>query len=313
MPTQIETTRVVIVGTGFVGSSIAYATMIQGLCSEIVLIDVNQEKARGEALDLAHGLPLLAAPVKVWAGTYDDCATADIIVITAGLAQKPGQTRLDLAAANVKIVGGIVDEVVKRTKTAVILLVTNPVDVLTLAAIKRAGLPEGQIFGSGTVLDSARFRFFLSEFLEVNPHSVHAYVIGEHGDSEVAYLSHSNVSGEAISSLPNYDAPKAQAAFERTRKSAAEIIQKKGATYYGIGIVGAEIIRAVLTDSDQVMPVSALMTGRYGLPEVCLSFPSVIGRKGIKRVLDLSLDENETKQLRASAASLRGVLDGLDF
>lgn len=312
MSAPTKATRVVIVGAGFVGSSIAYATMIEGLCSELVLIDVNLDKAEGEALDLEHGLPLLP-PIKVWAGSYDDCTAADIIVITAGLAQKPGQTRLDLAAANTKIVSGITDEIVKRTKTAIVILVTNPVDVLTLVALKRTGLPTGQVLGSGTVLDSARFRFFLSEFLKVNPHSIHAYIIGEHGDSEVAYLSHSNVFGQSISTLPGYDEQKVRAAFERTRTSAAEIIKKKGATYYGIGIAVAEIIRAVLTDSELVLPVSTLMTGHFGLPEVCLSFPAIVGRDGVKRVMDLTLNEKEKTGLLASANGLKNIANSLKF
>ena len=307
---NIESTRVVVVGAGFVGSSIAYATLIQNICSELVLVDLNADKASGEALDLAHGLPLLG-PAKVWAGTYDDCADADIVVITAGIAQKPGQTRLELAGVNAKIVGGIVDEVVKRTKTAVILVVSNPMDVMTRVAQLHAGFPAGQVFGSGTVLDSARLRFHLAESMAVSPKSVHAYIIGEHGDSEVAYLSHTNVAGEPLSRLEGVDAAKVTEAVERTRNAAGEIIKKKGATYYGIGIAAAEIIRAILTDSDLVLPVSTLITGQHDVSDVCLSFPSVVGRKGVKRVLDLDLRDDELAKFQASAESVKASLASL--
>lgn len=310
MPHQAETTRVVVIGAGFVGSSIAYASMLRGICSELVIIDVNEEKASGEALDLEHGLPFLE-PMKVWAGGYDDCKAADVVVIAAGLAQKPGQTRLDLAAKNASIIEGIVDEIVKRTKDAVILVVANPVDVLTRVALKRSGLPAGQVFGSGTVLDSARFRYFLSELHGVSPRSIHAYIIGEHGDSSVACLSHTNISGEPIERFEGYDARKTRESFERARGAAYEIIKKKGATYYGIGVAASEIVSAVLRDADMVMPVSTSMDGRYGLTDVCLSFPSVVGRKGVKRTLELELSADELEGFRASAAAIKAVLDGL--
>ncbi len=308
---MLETTRVVVIGTGFVGSSICYATIIQGLCSELVLIDVQKEKALGEAMDLQHGLPLLSTPMKVWAGDYDDCKTADIVVITAGLAQKPGQTRTELAGINAKIVSGIIDEVIKRTRDAIILMVTNPVDVMTAVALKKSGLPTGQVFGSGTVLDSARFRYFLSEQFKVNPKNIHGYIIGEHGDSEVAYLSHTNISGEPIEQLKEYDAGVVQEIAERTKSAAYEIIQKKGATYYGIGIAASEIIKSILQDSDCVFPVSTLLQGQYGISECCLSFPAVVGRGGVKRILDLHLSDEEKSGLLKSAESLKTILQSI--
>lgn len=309
---MLETTRVCIIGTGFVGSAIAYATMIQGLCSELVLIDINKEKCEGEAMDLEHGLPLLSIPMKVWAGTYDDCATADVIVITAGLAQKPGQTRLELAGINAKIVSGIIEEITKRTHDAIILMVANPVDVMTSVALKKSGLPSSQVFGSGTVLDSARFRYFLSEHFKVNSKSIHGYIIGEHGDSEVAYLSHTNISGEPLEQLKEYDSQIVRDIAEKTKKAAYEIIQKKGATYYGIGIAASEIIKSILQDAQCVFPVSTLITNQYGISEMCLSFPAVVGRGGVTRVLDLHLSDEEQKNLLASADSLKTILQSLE-
>ncbi len=306
-----ETTRVVVIGTGFVGSSICYAVMIQGLCSELVLIDVNQEKALGEAMDLEHGLSLLSAPMKVWAGEYDDCKTADIIVITAGLAQKPGQTRTELAGINAKIVSGIVEEITKRTRDAIILMVANPVDVMTLVALKKSGLPSSQVFGSGTVLDSARFRYFLSQHFKVNPKNIHGYIIGEHGDSEVAYLSHTNISGEPIEQLKEYDREVVKEIAEHTKMAAYEIIQKKGATYYGIGIAASELIKSILQDSDCIFPISTLLQGQHGISDICLSVPSVIGRGGVKRILDLHLSDEEKEGLIKSAESLKTIFSAI--
>ena len=302
----VDSTRVVIVGAGMVGSSIAYATMIEGICSELVLIDVNKDRAVGEALDLEHALPVLQ-PMKVWAGDYDDCANADIVVICAGIAQKPGQTRMDLAATNVKIVSGIVDEIVKRTKDAVIMVVANPLDVLTYVAAARSGLPAGQVFGSGTVLDSDRFSYLLAEKIGVSPTSVRAYLVGEHGDSAVPFISHTTIAGEPIAQYKGIDAKTIADAAERSKTVVYEIIQKKGATYYGIGVTAAHIIRAVLDDEDLVLPVSSVQTG-VGLEGVALAWPSVVGRSGVKRVLVLSMTADEKKQLLASAEAIREVI-----
>jgi L-lactate dehydrogenase len=305
----VDSTRVVIVGAGMVGSSIAYATMIQGFCSELVMIDVNKDRAVGEALDLEHALPVLQ-PMKVWAGDYDDCADADIVVICAGIAQKPGQTRMDLAATNVKIVSGIVDEIVKRTKDAVIMVVANPLDVLTYVAATRAGLPAGQVFGSGTVLDSDRFSYMLAEKIGVSPTSVRAYLVGEHGDSAVPFISHTTIAGEPIAQYKGIDAKTIADVAEHSKTVVYDIIQKKGATYYGIGVAAALIIRAVLDDEDLVLPVSSVQTAK-GLDGVALAWPSVVGRTGVKRVLELSMTDDEKKQLLASAEAIRSVIASL--
>lgn len=302
----VESTRVVIVGAGMVGSSIAYATMIEGICSELVLIDVNKDRAVGEALDMEHALPVLQ-PMKVWAGDYDDCKDADIVVICAGIAQKPGQTRMELAGTNAKIVSGIVDEVVKRTKDAVIMVVANPLDVLTYVAATRAGLPAGQVFGTGTVLDSDRFSYLLSEKIGVSPNSVRAYLVGEHGDSAVPFISHTTIAGEPIAQYKGIDAKTIAEAAERSKTIVYEIIQKKGATYYGIGVTAAHIIRAVLDDEDLVLPVSSVQT-KPGFEGVAFAWPSVVGRSGVKRVLDLSMAADEEKALKVSAESIRAVI-----
>lgn len=305
-----DNSKVVIVGAGFVGSSAAYATMIQGICSELVLIDVNKEKALGEALDLQHGLSFVD-PIHVHAGDYDDCKDADVVVITAGLAQKPGQTRLDLAQANAKIVGGIVEEVAKRTKEAVILLVSNPVDVMTYVTIQKAGYPAGQVFGSGTALDSSRFRFLLSEFFGVSPRSVHAYILGEHGDSELMCLSHANIAGEPITNIPGYNAKKVEEIYVKTKNAAYEIIQKKGATYYAIGLGIADIVRAVLYNEKLVMPLSVLLQGEYDIHNVCISVPAIVGSGGVQKIVPIQLASDELEKLQASAAQLKTVIASL--
>jgi L-lactate dehydrogenase len=306
-----DTAKVVIIGAGFVGSSAAYATMIQGICSELVLIDVNKEKALGEALDIQHGLSFVD-PIHVHAGDYDDCKDADVIVITAGLAQKPGQTRLDLAQANAKIVGGIVNEIVKRTKEAVILLVSNPVDVMTYVAIQKAKYPAGQVFGSGTALDSSRFRFLLSEMFGVSPRSVHAMILGEHGDSEFMYLSHANIAGEPIMRMPGYNAKKIEEIYSNTKNAAYEIIQKKGATYYAIGLGIADIVRAVLYNEQLVLPLSVLLQGEYDIHDVCISVPVVVGSGGVQKILSIQLEHDEQEKLHVSAGQLKSVIASLE-
>ncbi|MBI2644822.1 L-lactate dehydrogenase [Candidatus Uhrbacteria bacterium] len=305
-----DNSKVVIVGAGFVGSSAAYATMIQGICSELVLIDVNKEKALGEAMDLTHGLSFVD-PICVHAGDYDDCKDADVVVITAGLAQKPGQTRLDLAVANAKIVGGIVEEIIKRTKEAVILVVSNPVDVMTYVAIQKAGYPAGQVFGSGTALDSSRFRFLLSEMFGVSPRSVHASILGEHGDSELMCLSHANIAGEPLTNMPGYNAKKVEEIYSKTKNAAYEIIQKKGATYYAIGLGIADIVRAVLYNEKLVMPLSVLLQGEYDLHDVCISVPALVGSGGVQKIVPIQLASDELEKLQASATQLKTVIASL--
>ncbi|MCX6778836.1 MAG: L-lactate dehydrogenase [Candidatus Magasanikbacteria bacterium] len=304
-PPLVETTRVVVVGTGFVGSTAAYTMMVQGVASEIILIDVNKNKCEGEAMDLEHGLSFVKQS-RVWAGDYSDCKDADVVVITAGLGQKPGQTRLELAAINAKIIGGIIEQIRHYTDKAVILmvtnpLVTNPLDVMTYVALKKSGLPNYQVFGTGTTLDSSRFRYLLAQEFGVAPDSMAAYLIGEHGDSEVPVISHANLMGENITSFKEYDQKLVDDAYNHTKNAAQEVICKKGATYYAIALAISRIVRAILFDEDHVFPLSSLLTGQYGLNDVCLSLPSVVGRTGIKRVLEVKLNDEELQKLRQSA------------
>ncbi|OGH85819.1 MAG: L-lactate dehydrogenase [Candidatus Magasanikbacteria bacterium RIFOXYB2_FULL_38_10] len=296
----IETTRVVIVGAGFVGSTAAYTLMIQGIASEIVLVDVNKDKCLGEAMDLGHGLSFVKQS-RIWAGDYSDCKDADVVVITAGLGQKVGQTRLDLAAINAKIIGGIIEQVRHYTDKAVILMVTNPLDVMTYVALKKSGLPNYQVFGTGTTLDSSRFRYLLAQEFGVAPDSMAAYLIGEHGDSEVPIISHANLMGENITSFKEYDPQLVEDSYNHTKNAAYEIICKKGATYYAIALAISRIVRAILYDENHVFPLSSLLTGQYGLKDICLSLPSVVGRTGIKRVLEVKLNDEELQKLRQSA------------
>jgi len=306
---KLKSTRVVVIGAGFVGSTAAYTMMLQGVSEEIVLVDVNKVKCDGEALDIEHALSF-APEARVWAGDYKDCAAADVVVVCAGINQKPGQTRLELARTNVKIISDVVKNVCKFTGDAVILMVTNPLDVLTYTALKVSGLPKNQVFGTGTTLDSSRFRYLLAKKYDMDPHSMGAYLIGEHGDSEVPVFSHANVMGENIKSLPEYDKNAAAAAYVRTRDSAQEIICKKNATYYGIAAAISRIVRSILDDENHAYSVSSLMTGQYGVKDVCISLPSIVGRSGIKRVLDnIELSAEEKKKFQQSAKIIRKALD----
>jgi len=308
LPPIIETTRVVVVGTGLVGSTAAYTLMVQGVASEIVLVDVNKDKCEGEALDLEHGLSFVRQS-RVWAGNYSDCKDADVVVITAGLGQKPGQTRLELVNINSKIISGIVEQIRRFTDKAVILMVTNPLDVLTYVALKKSALPNYQVFGTGTTLDSSRFRYLLAQEFGVAPDSMAAYLIGEHGDSEVPVVSHANLMGENIKSFPEFNQKGIEEAYQHTKNAAQEIISKKGATYYAIALAVSRIVRAILYDENHVFPVSSLLTGQYGIKDVCLSLPAVVGRTGIKRILNIQLSDEELDKLRKSAKIIRETIE----
>ncbi|PIT93440.1 L-lactate dehydrogenase [Candidatus Falkowbacteria bacterium CG10_big_fil_rev_8_21_14_0_10_43_11] len=309
---QIESTRVVIIGAGSVGATSAYAILMQGIASEVVLVDINKDKCQGEVWDLEHGLSFMPQ-ARVWAGSYADCREADMVVITAGLKQAKGQSRLELTEINSKIIADIVKNIAKYTKTAIILTVTNPLDVLTYVAFEQSGFPPNQVFGTGTALDSSRFRYLLAQSLGVAADSLGAYLIGEHGDSSVPVYSHANVMGENISSFPGYDATAGKKAYQSARDAAANVIAKKGATFYAIGAVVARITRAVLYDENHVFPVSVYLTGQYGVKDVYMSLPAVVGRTGIKRILDIKLNALEKKRLQKSAKIIQGAIDQIKF
>ena len=305
--------KVAIVGCGFVGSSIAFSLMQKGIYSELVLIDANHAKAEGEAMDLSHGRPF-TSPMKIYAGSYDDISDCSLIIITAGANQKPGETRLDLVHKNVAIFKSIIPEITKRNFEGILLIVANPVDILTYAALKISGYPKERVLGSGTVLDSARFRYLLSEHLNVDSRSVHAYIIGEHGDSELAVWSSANVSGIGINDFcelrGHYEHDEAMDRIYRTvRDSAYEIIERKGATYYGVAMAVSRIAESIIRNEHSVLPVSSLMEGEYGLTDLCISVPTIVSAKGAEQVLEIPLSQEEKEKLQKSAAELKKVLD----
>jgi len=301
-----ESTRVVVIGAGSVGATCAYAMLVQGIASEIVLIDVNKKKCQGEVLDLEHGISF-SPQAKVWAGSYKDCKDADVVVITAGIKQKTGQSRLDLVQTNSKIVGDIVRKVTKYTKQAVILMVTNPLDVMTYVALKESKLPDNQVFGTGTTLDSSRFRYLLAKKMDIAPDSIGAYLLGEHGDSSVPIYSHANVMGEELK-ISKRDIRRA---YQGARKAAYDVICKKGSTFYAIALAVARINRAILYDENHVFPVSVYLTGEQGIKDVCLSLPAIVGRTGIKKVLDIKLSASEKKELQKSAKIIKKTINSI--
>jgi len=304
--------RVAVIGAGFVGSTFAYALLLSGLASEIILIDANQSKAEGEAMDLNHTVPL-AHPCRVRAGNYADCAGAVVTVITAGSAQKPGETRLDLVQRNTAILRQIIPQVVEYNPNGILLIATNPVDVLSYATWKISGLPQERVIGSGTILDTARLRYLLSQEFDVDARSVHAYVIGEHGDSEVPVWSLANIAGmrlETYCSSNNFTcgSDTMERIFKQTRDAAYEIIQRKTATYYAIGAGLLRIVEAILRDQGTVLSVSNLIQDYYGIDEVYLSLPCVVDRGGIDHVIRLELAPQEIKGLQHSAHILKDTI-----
>lgn len=301
--------KAAVIGCGFVGSSIAFTLMQRSVFSELVLIDIDRKKAEGEALDISHGLPY-SAPMEIYAGDYDDISDAGLIIITAGANQKEGETRLDLIDKNLKIFEGIIPEIVKRDYKGILMIVTNPVDILTNAALKMSGFPPERVMGSGTVLDTGRLKYLLSQRLDVDARSVHAVIIGEHGDSELAVWSGANISGidldhfYELRGIPDYKKD-TQRIYCEVRDSAYEIIERKGATYYGIAMAVAKISESITRDEHSILPVSSLLTGQYGIKGLCLSIPTIVGSKGAEKVLEIPLSGTEQRELTASAEALK--------
>lgn len=310
--TQVNLRKVAMIGCGFVGSASAFSLMQSGLFSEMVLIDADKDRAEGEALDIAHGIPF-ARQMKIYAGDYDDIVDAAIIIITAGANQKPEETRLDLVHKNVKIFKSIIPEIAKRDCQGILLVVSNPVDILTYAALKLSGFTENRVLGSGTVLDTARLKYKLGEHLSVDSRSVHAFIIGEHGDSEIAAFSSANVSGIALSEFcelrGHYAHEKnTRQIAEEVKNSAYEIINKKRATYYGIAMAVKRICEVIIRDEKSILPVSSMMHGAYGIEDVVLSMPAVVGKHGVETRVPIPLNEEEAKMLRASADTLKKII-----
>lgn len=288
--------------------STAFALLLKGIPNELLLIGRTADKVKGEELDLEQGLSFLGSAKVKSSDNYEDLANTDVVVITAGCSQKPGDTRLDLAANNKKIIQEIIPKIVKYAPDAIVIMITNPVDILTYEAYKIAGWPKGRIFGSGTTLDTARFRFHLSEQLKVNPKSVHTYILGEHGDSSFPAVSSATIGGQSMLAMPGMTAEKAQQTYQKTRDAAYEIIAAKGATYYAIAVATAELVEAVLRDSKQVFPVSIPLHNYYGHNGVALSVPCVIGRGGVEQVIEIKLSWEEKQQLDKSVNTLKKYL-----
>jgi len=308
-------TRVAVVGVGSVGATFAYALLLSGLAAEIVLIDANHAKAEGEAMDLNHTVPF-AHPTRIWAADYSDCAGAAVTVLAAGGNQKPGETRLDLLKKNASIWRSIVPEVAKHNPEGILLIATNPVDVLTYAAGKLSGLPWKRVIGSGTILDTSRFRYLLSQHFGVDARSVHAYIIGEHGDSEVPVWSSANIAGMRLSQFCKAqaisdDKHAMENIFLQTRDAAYRIIERKGATYYAVAAGLMRITEAILRDQSTVLSISSLINNYYGLSDVCFSLPTVIDRGGVEQVIHLELDKDEVEKLRQSAELLKTTIKSL--
>lgn len=304
--------RVAIAGVGNVGASFAYALLLSGLAAEIVLIDAKHAKAEGEAMDLNHAVPF-THPTRIWAGDYSDCSGAAVTVLAAGVGQKPGQSRLDCIQANAQVWREIVPQIARHNPRGILLVATNPVDVLTYAAWKLSGLPPARVLGSGTILDTARFRFLLSQHFGVDARSVHAYILGEHGDSEVAAWSLANIAGMhlrdycRVQGLP-YEPSRMEKIFEATRDAAYHIIERKGATYYAVAAGLLSIVQSILRHQNTVLSVSSLIDNYYGISDVCFSLPTVVDRGGIQQVLRLELDESEAARLRDSADVLKKTI-----
>ena len=309
--------KVAIIGCGFVGASIAFSLIQKGLFSEMVLIDANHEKAEGEAMDLSHGLPYLS-PMEIYAGTYEDVSDCALVIITAGANQKPGETRLDLIDKNVGILKTIIPQITARPFEGMLMIVSNPVDVLTYAAMKISGYPAHRVFGSGTVLDTARLKFLLGQHLDVDSRNVHAFIIGEHGDSELAVWSSANISSLDLDHFcqlrgkKNYRA-ELDRIYHEVRDSAYEIIERKGATYYGIAMAVARIAECIVKNESAMLPISAVLEGEYGLENLCLSIPAIVGQDGVETVLEIPLAPQEKSALLSSAGQLQEVIGHLEL
>ena len=308
----INFNKAVIVGCGFVGSASAFCLMQSGLFTELVLIDSDSKRAEGEALDISHGIPF-SKPMKIHAGDYDDVKNAGIVIVTAGANQQPGETRLDLVKKNINIFKTIIPEIKKRNFNGILLIVANPVEILTYAAVKLSALPENRVIGSGTVLDTARLKYAIGRHLNVDSRSVHAFIIGEHGDSEIAVWSSANVSGVPLNNFcemrGHYDHKNATEKIATdVKNSAYEIISMKKATNYGIAMSVKRICEAIVRNERSILPVSTIMHGEYGISDVSLSMPAIVGKDGIETLVPISLSFDELSKLQESAHALKNIL-----
>ncbi len=317
MCNTVNSRKAAMIGCGFVGSASVFALMQSGLFTEIVLIDADKSKAEGEAMDISHGIPF-ARQMKIYAGDYDDIEDAAIVIISAGAGQKPGETRLDLVHKNVNIFKSIIPEISQRNFQGILLVVANPVDILTQVAIRLSGFPEERVIGSGTVLDSARLKHALGEHLSVDSRSVHAFIIGEHGDSEVVAWSSANVSGIELSKFCEMRGhykhkENADEIAQMVKNSAYEIINRKHATYYGVAMAVKRICEAIVMDEKSILPVSHMIHGAYGIEDVVISMPAVVGAYGLETNVPIVLSGDEALKLKESADALKEIVDSLEL
>ncbi len=304
-----ETFKIAIIGLGRVGVTTAYAILLKGLATELVLFSRELAKAEGEKADLEHGAPFYPHTTIIATNRFEDLEGTDLVIFTAGSAQRPGQTRLDLTKSNCKILQDSIPKIVKHAPQTLILMVANPLDIMTLRATELAKLAPGRVFGSGTLLDTARFRLHLSKAIGVSSKSIHAYILGEHGDSSFAPISTANIGGKPLLTFPEMSPDHIAWSLEETRKDAYKIISGKGATYYGIATALTHIIESIARDSKKIMPLSTVLTGQYGLKDIALSLPAILGRNGVERLIDLPLSPDELTALSASASAIGSHLD----
>lgn len=310
--------KVAIIGAGNVGSTFAYSLMISGLAREICLVDRNELRAKGECMDLNHGASFVP-PAKIYPAGYEGCEDADIVVITAGARQNPDETRIDLVKRNAAIFKDIIPKITEYAKDSILLVVTNPMDILTYVAQKVSGFPKNRVLGSGTVLDTSRFRYLISEHCGVDPRNVHAYIIGEHGDTELPVWSSADIGGmllknycpacERHCSSPN----ELEKLFDEVKTAAYKIIEAKGSTYYAIGLALVRIAQSILRDENSILPVSTFIEDYYGVDDVCLSIPSIVNRQGVKKFLKISLSDKEKEQFKHSAEMMKKVIKEIGF
>jgi L-lactate dehydrogenase len=307
-----EHKKVILVGDGAVGSSYAFALVIQGIAQELGIVDIFKEKTQGDALDLSHALAF-TSPKKIYSASYTDAHDADLVVLTAGAPQKPGETRLDLIEKNLRINKDVVTQIVNSGFSGIFLVAANPVDILTYSTWKFSGFPKERVIGSGTSLDSARFRQTLAEKINVDARSIHAYIMGEHGDSEFAVWSHANVAGvnleDWLKNKDNFNDQDIVDLFLSVRDAAYTIIEKKGATYYGIAAALARITKAIFNDESAVLPLSVYMEGQFGIKDVFIGAPAIINAKGIQEIVEIPLSDCEKQRMAASATQLKDIIN----
>ncbi|MGH4137719.1 L-lactate dehydrogenase [Clostridium sp.] len=304
--------KISIIGAGFVGSTTAFALMTSGITSEIVIVDINKEKAEGEAMDLSHGASFVK-PIDITSGEYSDTKDSDIVIITAGISLKPGETRLNCIANNLKVFKSIIPEVVKFSPNCILVIVSNPVDILTYIAYKLSGFPSNRVIGSGTVLDTSRLKYILSQRFEVDARNIHTYILGEHGDSEIATWSLTTIAGMNVDYYCNISSEKCDEEMKinicnEVKKAGYSVLEKKGATYYAVALAVNRIVEAILSNENSILTVSSLLKGEYGIQDIYMGVPTIIGRDGVKKVLEVKLNESENNQLVESSKVLKKVI-----